>query len=437
MKGDSLMKWQFNKKNTTYAIYACGVILFAVLCVGFMTNKSSFIRVWDNLFNAIISPIFFGIIIAYLLNPVLRGCERLLDAITSHRIGQKSRRAIGLVITYLLFLAFVTAFLLILIPQFIQSLDDLINQAVTLVNNIPVYLQDAIDNNDSFARFYEMIVTSIDLQGFLNSLQGNVGTVIMITADYVISFLSTMTNLFLGLIFSIYFLATKELLVKQVKRFCLAFFSFRHNVSLSHFVETVDTKFGQFIRGKIIDSTIVMLIVYFLLWIFGIPYYPMIALLIGVTDLIPVFGPFLGAIPSAAIILISPSGGLRAAIIFAAIILVVQQIDGNIIAPMILGDRVGISGVWIMIAVVLMGGLFGIFGMFFGVPIFAVIYTLVGEAIHKRLVKKGIAEQVENEDLASAPKGKPNMYFKIKNHFAQQKEQKPTDTANENDSKQE
>lgn len=421
------MKWQFNKKNTTYAIYACGVILFAVLCIGFMTNKSSFVRVWDGLFNAIISPIFFGIIIAYLLNPLLRGCERVLDIITSHRIGKKSRRAIGIIFTYLIFLAFVTAFLLILIPQFIQSLDDLLTQAMTLVNDIPIHLQDAIDNNDSFAKFYETLVTNVNLQGVLDGLQGNVGTVIKLTADYVLSFISTMTNLFLGLVFSVYFLASKELLIKQIKRFFLAFFSFRHNVALSHFVETVDTKFGQFIRGKIIDSTIVMLIVYLLTWIFGIPYYPMIALLIGVTDLIPVFGPFLGAIPSIAIILISPNGGLQSAIIFAIIILVVQQIDGNIIAPAILGDRVGISGVWIMIAVVLMGGLFGVFGMFFGVPIFAVIYTLVGEAIHKRLVKKGIAEQVEHDDIEPTTKKKTNVYFKVKRHFAAHKES----TANE------
>lgn len=429
------MKWQFNKKNTTYAIYACGVILFAILCIGFMTNKASFVRVWDNLFNAIISPIFFGIIIAYLLNPILRGCERFLDFITSHRINKVLKRAIGIFITYLLFFAFVTAFLLILIPQFVQSLDDLLTQAITLVDNIPIYLQDAIDNNDSFAKFYEKLVTSVDLQGLLNGLEGNLGTVIKITADFVIAFLSTMINLFLGLIFSIYFLASKEFLVKQIKRFCLAFFSFRRNVQLSHFIETVDTKFGQFIRGKIIDSVIVMFITYLLLWIFGIPYYPMIALVVGVTNLIPVFGPFLGAIPSTAIILISPDGGLRSALIFAAIILVIQQIDGNILGPAILGDRIGIGGVWIMLSVVIMSGLFGIYGMFFGVPVFAVIYTLVGEAIHKRLVKKGIAEQVENETLAASPKGKPNLYFKIKRRLAARKEQsadEKTDSDNHN-----
>lgn len=423
------MKWQFNKKNTTYAIYACGVILFAILCIGFMINKESYVKVWDDLFNAIISPIFFGIIIAYLLNPILRGCERLLDILSSRRMGKRWRRAIGLVLTYCLFLLFVTGFLLILIPQFIQSFDDLIDQAMALSNDIPIYLQNAIDQNDSFAAFYETIINNVDLQSFIDGLQGNVGNMIIFTANFVMSFISTMTNLLLGLILSIYFLASKELLIRQIKRFCIAFFSFRRNVTLSHFVETVDTKFGQFIRGKIIDSIIVMLIVYLLLWIFGIPYYPMIALIIGVTNVIPVFGPFLGAIPSAAIILIAPSGGLRAALIFSAIILVVQQIDGNILGPAILGDRIGISGVWIMLSVILMSGLFGVFGMFFGVPIFAVIYTLIDEAIHKRLVKKGIAEQLEDDSNESSSKKKENVYFRVKRHFAARKENKIDESA--------
>ena len=425
------MKWQFNKKNTTYAIYACGVILFAVLCIGFLVNRGSYLSVLNDIFMNVISPIFFGIIIAYLLNPILKAFEKISQKLFKERIGPKGRRAIGLVATYVVFLSFVTAFMLILIPQFIQSLDDLAQQAITLFNDIPIYLQDLIDKNDSFAEFYEIVVTNIDVQGLLGGMQDGVGTVILLTADFVVSFITTVTNLFLGLIFSVYFLASKELLIAQVKRFFLAFFSFHHNVALGHFMTTVDVKFGQFIRGKIIDSTIVMMIVYLLLWIFNIPYYPMIALIIGVTDLIPVFGPFLGAIPSAAIILISPDGGLRAAIIFAAIILVVQQIDGNILAPNILGDRVGISGVWIMIAVVVMGGLFGVFGMFFGVPIFAVIYTLVGEAIHKKLVKKGLAEQVE-EGIQEMPKEKNNLFKRMKKRFSSHASQDAASSDDEN-----
>ncbi len=415
------MKWQFNKKNTTYAVYACGVILFAVLCIGFLVNRDSYTGFFRKILIDVIAPIFFGVIIAYLLNPILRISEKIFDRIFKGKCGKKGLRALGLVSTYVVFLGAITGFMFILIPQISHSMNDLVNMIVSLVNDLPLYLQNLIDSNESFAGFYDMLVTNVDLPGLLNTVQGSLGNVITGTFGIVQSVFNVVVALILGLFFSIYFLASKELLVSQIKRFFLAFFSFRHNVTLGHFVTTVDVKFGQFIRGKILDSFIVMVIVYILTWIFGIPYYPMIALIIGVTDLIPVFGPFLGAIPSAMIILISPDGGFRAALIFAAIILVVQQLDGNLLAPLILGDRVGISGVWIMIAVVVMGGLFGVLGMFFGVPVFAVIYSLVGEAIHKKLVKKGLAEQMEDED--ETPPEKKRFFRRIKDRMEKREEE--------------
>ena len=414
------MKWEFNKKNTTYAIYACGVILFAVLCIGFLVNRESYVGVFKGFFSDVISPIFYGLIIAYLLNPILKTFEKLFHKASKGKLTKKGLRATGIIATYFVFLAVVTAFCFVLFPQFYQSVVDLIDQAIHLVNNVPIYLQELIDTNEAFATLYETLITNFDLPGLLSELQGNIGSMLKSTSEFLLSFVGVVFNLLLGLFFSIYFLASKELLTTQIKRFFLAFFSFRRNVALGHFITTVDSKFGQFIRGKIIDSTIVMFIVYILTWIFGIPYYPMIALVIGITDLIPVFGPFIGAIPSAVIILIAPTGGLRDTIVFVLLILLVQQIDGNILAPAILGDRVGMSGVWIMIAVTAMGGIFGIFGMFFGVPVFAVIYTLVGEAIEKRLVKKGLAEQLEDENEEPTEE-KPNLFQRIKARFTEKK----------------
>lgn len=408
------MKWHFNKKNTTYAIYACGVILFAVLCINFLINHDSYQGV-VNVLKSIFNPIFYGIIIAYLLNPILRLSEKLFHKLSKGRIGKKGLRALGLLSTYVLFFAFISAFLAILVPQLYSSVDDLIDQLIALFNAIPVRLQELIDTNESFAELYEILIYDFDLVGKLSALTDRIGSLVMSSLDILLNVFSVLKNLLLGFFFSIYFLASKEMLVVQIKRFFLAFFSFRQNVTLGHFITTVDLKFGQFIRGKVLDSTIVMVIVYLLTLIFDIPYYPMIALIIGVTDLIPVFGPFLGAIPSAAIILIAPDGGLSKTLIFVLLILIVQQIDGNIIAPNILGDRVGISGVWIMIAITVMGGLFGIMGMFFGVPIFAVIYTLVGEAIHKKLVKKGLAEQMNDE--AEPKEEKPTLFVRMKNKF--------------------
>lgn len=429
------MKWHFNKKNTTYAIYACAVILFAVLCVGLVLNLDSVGRFFKNITSNILAPIFIGIILAYLLNPVLRMFESLYGKWSKGKIGKKGLRALGILSSYVVFFLLLGVFFYILVPQLIQSIDDMVDQAVGLFNEVPHFLQNLIDENESFAEFYETLITNFNIQSILDEMKNYVGTILIGSFDFVMSIFGFLKNALLGIFFSVYFLASKEFLISQIKRFFLAFFSFKRNVSLGHFMTTVDKKFGQFIRGKMLDSCIVMFIVYILTWIFGMPYYPMIALVIGITDLIPVFGPFLGAIPSAIIILIAPGGGLKATLIFAAIILVVQQIDGNIIAPKILGDHVGMSGVWIMIAVTTMGALFGVIGMFFGVPIFAVIYTLVGEAIHKKLVKKGLAEQLDADTDEDKPtEEKIGFFEKVKRFFSRNKEPVPdTDGASDGD----
>ena len=420
------MKWQFNKKYTTYAVYACGVVLFAILCVNFIVNHNSLTTVTDVL-SEMFSPIFYGIIIAYLLNPILRMFEiKLFMRISKGKIGKKGLRALGLICTYICFLLFITAFLSILVPNLVSSVRDLAGQLASFINSIPFRIQELIDSNENFASLYELLMNNFDIPGTIDSIVetiiGGTGSIVSSSVNFLISIFTVAKNLLLGLFLSIYFLASKEVLIMQIKRFFLAFFSFKQNIVLGHFMTTVDKKFGQFVRGKIIDSMIVMVIVYLLTWIFGIPYYPMISLIIGVTDLIPVFGPFLGAIPSAIIVLVVPDGGLRKAIVFAVIILVVQQIDGNIIAPNILGDKVGIGGVWIMIAILVMGALFGIFGMFFGVPLFAVIYTLVGEAINKRLLKKGLAEQIDTEQTEN-DKNPPGFFGRRKNKRASASEE--------------
>ena len=294
-----MKQWHFNKKNTTYAIYACGVILFGVLCVALVLNLDAVGGFFSGIISNIFTPIFLGVILAYLLNPILHMFEGLFAKRSNGKIGKKGLRALGILSAYLLFFLFLTVFFIILLPQLIQSVEDMGNLAVNFFNDLPLYLQNLIDTNESFADFYETLMTNFNIQGILNELQAYLGTIVMSSIDIVISIFGFLKNALLGLFFSIYFLASKEALIAQIKRFFLAFFSFRRNVTLGHFMTTVDKKFGQFIRGKILDSCIVMLIVYVLTWIFGIPYYPMIALVIGITDLIPVFGPFLGAIPSA------------------------------------------------------------------------------------------------------------------------------------------
>lgn len=391
-----------------------------MLCVALIINLEAVGNFFGGIVSNIFTPIAVGIILAYLLNPILQFFEKCFTKWSKGKIKKKGLRALGIISAYLIFFAALAAFFYVLLPQLIQSVEDLVDQAIGFFNQLPLYLQDLIDKNETFADFYETLLTNFNLQGILDRLQNYLGTILLGSLDVALGIVGFLKNALLGLFFSVYFLASKEFLIAQIKRFFLAFFSFRRNVVLGHFMTTVDKKFGQFIRGKILDSCIVMFIVYILTWIFNIPYYPMIALVIGITDLIPVFGPFLGAIPSAIIIFIAPSGGFRATLIFAIIILVVQQIDGNIIAPKILGDRVGMGGVWIMIAVTTMGALFGVVGMFFGVPIFAVIYTLVGESIHKKLVKKGLAEQLEVDK--ESEEETPTLFVRMKRRITRKKQ---------------
>ena len=147
----------------------------------------------------------------------------------------------------------------------------------------------------------------------------------------------------------------------------------------------MDRKFGKFIEGKLLDSTIIGIIALIALMIMGMPYYQMLALVIGITNIIPFFGPFIGAFIGGFIILISEPSKLIA---FLIMVLILQQLDGNLIGPLILGDSLGLPPIWIMIAIVVMSGLLGFFGMLFGVPLFAVIYTLVQEAVDSKLKKR-------------------------------------------------
>jgi predicted PurR-regulated permease PerM len=385
------LKLNWNKKYTTIAVYACLVIFFTVILINFMIQRD-FVGDAFALIVSVLSPIIYGVVIAYLLNPIMMFFEKkAYKKIHPNREKSTLRRGLALATTYLLFVIFLAGFLALLLPQLIKSIGELVTVVTDYVSNsLDSDVRNFLSFNEKLVEAYDAYMQDSKLIEKLLVFSNQLKNLLLTSKDILVNFFVVLKDLLLGIFFSIYFLASKELLGRQFSRFFKAVLSSTANSRFMHIVKIIDEKFGQFIRGKLLDSFIVMCIVYLLCWIFGIPYYPMIALIIGVTDLIPVFGPFLGAIPSAIIIFIAEGGGFWKAIWFAVIILIVQQIDGNILAPLILGEKVGIEGVWIMTAVVIMGGFFGILGMFFGVPIFAVIYTLLGEWVHTRLVAKGV-----------------------------------------------
>lgn len=302
-------------------------------------------------------------------------------------------RGLSILCTYLLFFAIISLILWIVIPQIIDSMLSLIDNLEAYIRSLPQKLQDLVNNNKTIQDIYNLVNEQIDLKAWLISfvenstemLSGLLTSLPNFAVSVISAIASGITNLILSIFLSIYFLATKEKLSYQLQRLCRAFLPRRAFHHLRHAIVEVDRKFGKYIAGKILDSSIIALVALVAMMIMDMPYYQMIALIIGITNIIPFFGPFIGAFIGGFLLLISGPSHL---IPFLIMVLILQQLEGNVIEPQVLGDSLGLSPVWIMIAIIIMSGLFGFFGMIFGVPIFAVIYTLLTESVDNRLKKR-------------------------------------------------
>ncbi len=298
------------------------------------------------------------------------------------------RRFPALLFTYLLFFLVLAVFIWIVVPQCVASINDFVVLIRNYAESLPARIQ-----NIRLPESLSNLLAGIDWESKLleagtsaiNSLSGFLMALLSKLPAFLSSAVSSITNLILGVFMSIYFLSSKELLLGQISRGSRALLGTKGHKIARHIVRKTDQTFGSFVQGKLIDSLLMTVICGTLFTIAGIPYAALITLITVVTNLIPYFGPFIGAIPSGIIILISSPDKL---LIYAILILIIQQIEGNILEPRILGHSMGLAPVWIMIAVLVMGEIFGIMGMVLGVPIFTVFYTLMGEFCEKRIQKR-------------------------------------------------
>ena len=217
-----------------------------------------------------------------------------------------------------------------------------------------------------------------------------------VMGDMVKNVFSSLWNIILGIIISIYMLIDKEKLCALIKKITYATFSKEWTLKLIDLTRRTNDTFGKFIIGKIIDSTIIGILTFIILSIFDMPYTILISVIIGITNIIPFFGPFFGAIPSFVIIMFV---SFPKAIWFLIIILIIQQLDGNIIGPKILGDSIGISAFWILFSLLIAGKVLGLTGMIIGVPLFAVVYSVIKEIVESNLKKKGLP--IDTKDYVS------------------------------------
>lgn len=384
------MKINWNKDYTTKAVYTIIVLFICTLFSKIIFKSDSFTDKLDNIFS-ILQPFIIGGIIAYLLNFILKFYEQNLIKLTKNKLNKKKYRSISVTLTYITTFFTLYMFIYFILPQLIDSIKG-------LVNDIPMYLDNA-------SKFLNTIVIDLDINPEIYTIAMNkLNSIATYTVDAVTDFIpvigqflkttaSSVWNLLLGIIISVYFLIDKDTFKALSHKIIFAFFSEKDSKKILELSKRSNKIFSKFICGKIIDSLIIGILTFIILTVFKMPYTVLISVIIGITNIIPFFGPFFGAIPSTIIIaFISPTKAFW----FIIIIIVIQQIDGNIIGPKILGDSIGISAFWILFSLLVSGKLFGLAGMIIGVPTFAVIYSILKDITETKLKEKQLPIETEH-----------------------------------------
>lgn len=384
------MKVEWNKKYTTIAIYAFLVISSSII-VYLMASQAEDLKIKFSGMIATMQPFIIGSAIAYIINFILNFYEKVVFELKYlNKLNRKYRRGIGLLLSYLTAIIVISLFMQFVLPQLVDSI-------VGLANNIPQYVNDAshviTEISEKFnleSKYMNMIVEKWnELLNYIITLLTNL---IPVIGNFIMTLGSSILNIIIGIIVSIYILIDKEKFIALSRKVTFSIFSAERSNRIVELAQRSNETFGKFLSGKILDSLIIGILTFIILTIFKMPYILLISVVIGITNIIPFFGPFFGAIPSAIIILcVSPIKALW----FIGIILVIQQIDGNIIGPKILGDSIGISAFWILFSLLIFAKFLGLIGMIIGVPIFAIIYSIIKENVERRLKAKGLPVETE------------------------------------------
>lgn len=365
----------------------------------------------------ILEPILIGIVIAYLLNPVMNFFEkRIMLQLEKTRLEKPQKMKLARGLSVFLSVAFGVAVVAtvfgLMIPQLITSLYGIARDMPVYLNRITDWVMDISKNNPEIQRFAgraineatEKINTWItsDMLLMITKYLGYVTT-------GVISAVSVVFNTIIGLIVAVYVLFSREMFAGQIKKMIYAVFSPEKANIVLHMARKSNRIFGGFISGKILDSAIIGILCFICLSFMNMPYTLLVSVIVGVTNVIPFFGPYIGAIPSALLILmVNPLKALY----FIIFIIILQQVDGNIIGPTILGESTGLSAFWVVFSILLGSGLFGVMGMIMGVPTFAVIYYIVKTLMEHILKKKEYpVDSSEYVYLKSVEKGQKFVYY--------------------------
>ena len=357
--------------------------------------------------KTIVSPFIYGFVMAYLLSPIynatVRGLYKLLGKYFKNKLRLFSFcKLVASVVAVVCLIGAVAGLIALIVPQVIESLTGILKSLPQRLTQLSALFNDITSKMDNkrlamkMSEIYAQAQTNL-IELAQTKLLPGMGTLVGQVSTQVLLTLKTMMNVMIGVMACVYMLNSKERFQGQFKKVILATLPKEKAEAVFDFAKFTNRTFGGFINGKIIDSIIIGIICFILMEIFGFPYPILISAIIGITNVIPFFGPFIGAIPAAIIILlVSPIHALY----FLILIFILQQVDGNIIGPAILGNTTGIASFWVLFSIVIGGGLFGFIGMVLGVPVFAIIYYYFSRSINKRLEAKGLEFRTDSyEDL--------------------------------------
>lgn len=396
------MKNFLEKKYVQIGVTAFCVIAASLLFYFGIFHTASITKGLKAIYN-ILTPIVYAAAISYVLWPLIRFMEKSII----YRICEKKNwkpsekvrhgiRMICVIVTLLLFFFGIYGLLSMLIPELINSITNIIDNLPRYINNIEKWLTNLLKNYPELEENSSMIFSTVTARAetwLTNDLLPKINLLVASFSTGFMGALVFLKNFLIGAMISIYLLYGKESYVAQGKRLLYCLFSTQTTNNIIRDLQYVDKTFGGFIIGKVLDSLIIGIFCYIGTTLLNLPYALLVSVIVGVTNVIPFFGPYIGAVPSAVLILlVNPIQ----CIYFVIFILLLQQFDGNFLGPKILGGSTGLSSFMVIVAILVGGGLFGIFGMFVGVPACAIICTVIRNGIQSRLEKKKMPIDLES-----------------------------------------
>lgn len=382
-------------KEHKFYEYVCWGVTAVVVIISCIVVALLFLR-WQSVrqairtVNTILAPITYGAILAYLLSPIYNRLRIILRKFLKKDSAVKAGATVG---SLIVLVVVVFGLFSMIIPEVWESLVGIVNSIPSYAQVISGWIEDIFANYPeieqailaNYNQSVERLVTWLQSE---TGLMANIEKVLTGLYTGVMSLINLVKNILIGMIVMVYLLNIKDTLSAQAKKIVYGLFSIHAANEIVDKVRFVHKVFGGFIIGKLVDSLIIGIITFIWLSILKMPYTLLISVIIGVTNVIPFFGPFIGAIPSAILLLlVSP----KQCIWFLVSILVIQQFDGNILGPKILGNSTGVSSFWVLFSILFFGGIMGPIGMIIGVPTFAVIYRLIAEFVEKRLASKQLS----------------------------------------------